>query len=104
MAQVVNTNEFNSLIRGNKVTIVDFFATWCGPCKMLTPVFEGLSNEMGNQVNFAKVDIDQSMNLAQQYGISSVPTMLIFKNGVVVDKISGFVPKENIKSRIANQL
>ncbi len=104
MAQVVNTNKFNSLIRDNKVTVVDFFATWCGPCKMLAPVFEGLSNEMGSQVNFAKVDIDQSMNLAQQYQITSVPTMLIFKNGVVVDKISGFVPKENIKSRILNHI
>lgn len=104
MAQMLNSDNFTKEIEKNEVTVVDFFATWCGPCKMLAPVFEELGNEMKEKANFFKVDIDKSLEIAQQYGINTVPTMLIFKNGKVVDKLVGFVPKANIKNKVENQI
>lgn len=100
MIKVLNNENFKSEIENSdKVVIVDFFATWCGPCKMLTPVFEELSNSM-TDVDFVKVDIDQSLRIAQEYNITSVPTMMIFKNGKPVDTIMGFVPKQNIENKL----
>ncbi len=104
MAQILNSDNFTKEIEKNEVTVVDFFATWCGPCKMLAPVFEELGNEMKDKANFFKVDIDKSLKIAQQYGINTVPTMLVFKNGKVVDKLVGFLPKENIRSKVENQI
>lgn len=102
MARIVSSEEFNSVV-GSGVVVVDFFATWCGPCKMLAPVFEELSSEM-DSVEFVKVDIDQSMDLAQQFKIVSVPTMKVFKDGEVVDTLVGFVPKEQIKNTIKSHI
>lgn len=100
MIRVLNNENFKTEIESSdKVVIVDFFATWCGPCKMLTPVFEELSNSM-TDVDFVKVDIDQSLSIAQKYNITSVPTMMIFKNGEPVDTIMGFVPKQNIENKL----
>lgn len=105
MAKVLNNSEFyRSINDDSKITVVDFFAVWCGPCKMLTPIFEALSSEMSDKVSFGKVDIDRSLEIAQQYNISSVPTMIMFKDGVEVDRIVGFVPKEQIKSKIKAHL
>lgn len=104
MVQILNDNSFNEEINKEGVIVVDFFASWCGPCKMLAPVFEDLSNEMGDNPNFFKVDIDQSLELARTYGINTVPTMLVFKNGEVVDKMVGFMPKESLRSKISEQL
>lgn len=104
MVQILNDNSFNEEINKERVIVVDFFASWCGPCKMLAPVFEDLSNEMGDNANFFKVDIDQSLELARTYGINTVPTMLVFKNGEVVDKMVGFMPKESLRSKISEQL
>lgn len=104
MIRVLNNENFKSQIESSdKVVIVDFFATWCGPCKMLTPVFEELSNSM-TDVDFVKVDIDQSLRIAQEYNITSVPTMMIFKNGKPVDTIMGFVPKQNIENKLRMHL
>ena len=79
MAKIINSQEFDNTIESG-VVVVDFFATWCGPCKMLSPVIDELSGELEN-VNFVKVDIDQSMDLAQKFKIVSVPTLKVFKNG-----------------------
>ncbi|MGL4914423.1 MAG: thioredoxin [Romboutsia sp.] len=104
MIKIVNNDNFIGEVKNSdKVVIVDFFANWCGPCKMLTPILEELSNSMEN-VDFAKVDIDQSLDIAREYNISSVPTMMIFKNGEVVDTIVGFVPKASIESKLRAQL
>ena len=100
--KIVNTEEFNALMNEDAV-LVDFFATWCGPCKMLAPVFEELSEEL-TDVNFVKVDIDQSMDLAQKFRIVSVPTMKIFKNGEEVDTLMGFMPKDVLKSKVEAHL
>ena len=91
-----NKQEFDELIKNEKV-LVDFFATWCGPCKMLIPIFQSLSKEMSDKVYFAKVDIDRSLEITQEYKIVSVSTMIIFKNGKEVERIVGFIPKEQIK-------
>ena len=98
MAKIINSQEFNNKIESG-VVVVDFFATWCGPCKMLAPVIDELSNELDN-VNFVKVDIDQSMDLAQKFRIVSVPTLKVFKNGEEVDTLMGFMPKEVLKSKV----
>ena len=99
MAKIINSQEFDNTIESG-VVVVDFFATWCGPCKMLAPVFEELSEELTENVNFVKVDIDQSMDLAQKFKIVSVPTLKVFKNGEEVDTLMGFMPKEVLKSKV----
>ena len=98
MAKIINSQEFDNTIESG-VVVVDFFATWCGPCKMLSPVIDELSGELEN-VNFVKVDIDQSMDLAQKFKIVSVPTLKVFKNGEEVDTSMGFMPKEVLKSKV----
>ena len=98
MAKIINSQEFDNTIESG-VVVVDFFATWCGPCKMLSPVIDELSGELKN-VNFVKVDIDQSMDLAQKFKIVSVPTLKVFKNGEEVDTLMGFMPKEVLKSKV----
>ena len=98
MAKIINSQEFDNTIESG-VVVVDFFATWCGTCKMLSPVIDELSGELEN-VNFVKVDIDQSMDLAQKFKIVSVPTLKVFKNGEEVDTLMGFMPKEVLKSKV----
>ncbi|MCC3863031.1 thioredoxin [Terrisporobacter petrolearius] len=105
MAKLVNNSQFYNKIRtSDKLVVMDFFATWCGPCKMLAPIFESLSNEMSDKVDFAQIDIDRSLEVVEEYKIVSVPTMIIFKNGKEVQRMVGFVPKEQIKSKIKAHL
>jgi thioredoxin 1 len=101
--KIVESNEFKKEIESG-VTVVDFFATWCGPCKMLAPVLEQLATEMEGKAKFIKVDIDQSSDLANEFKILSVPTMMIFKNGEKIDQLVGFLPKEKIQEIITNNL
>jgi len=103
MAKIVNTEEFRNEIT-NGVTLVDFFATWCGPCKMLAPVLEDLSTEMQGKANVIKVDIDESNELAGEFRISSVPTMIVFKDGKPVEQLVGFLPKERIKQTLESHI
>ena len=93
--RIINENEFEATI-ANGVVLVDFFATWCGPCKMLTPVLEELSEELAGKIEIVKVDVDQSNNLAMRFGIMSVPTMMIFKNGEAVGTLQGYAPKQQL--------
>ena len=101
--KIVNNDEFRSEI-SEGVVLVDFFATWCGPCKMLAPVLENLSEEMSGKVKIIKVDIDQSPALADEFRIVSVPTMILFKNGKVAEQMVGFLPKERIQQVIEANL
>lgn len=89
-----NESNFKELIN-KELIVVDFFATWCGPCKMLGPVLESLES-----VEVLKIDVDECPNLARSYGIMSVPTLMIFKNGELKDKRSGFMPKEMLEEWI----
>jgi thioredoxin 1 len=101
MAKVINSNEFIEKVENTKgIVVVDFFATWCGPCKMLAPVFEGISKEMGDKAKFFKLDVDEGGRIAQKYGIAAVPTMIIFKDGVPVENLAGFMPRENITRKV----
>lgn len=104
MAKIVNSNEFKEAIKEEGVVVVDFFANWCGPCKMLAPIFEELSNEMEGKTQFIKIDVDQSVDIAREYGVKSIPTMAIIKNGQPVETMVGFLPKDVIKSNIENYL
>ncbi|MGL5316483.1 MAG: thioredoxin [Peptostreptococcaceae bacterium] len=98
--RVINMDEFNNEVKNaNGVAVLDFFATWCGPCKMLAPVFQEAANEFAN-VKFFKVDIDQSLDLARQYNVSSVPTVMIFRDGDLVETLVGFMPKEKLVDSI----
>ena len=105
MAKIISTSEFRSQVEGKEgVVVVDFFATWCGPCKMLAPVFEQAGEEMKNDATFLKVDIDQSLEIAQKFRISTVPTMIIFKDGKPVESLVGFMPKESIVQKVKSHL
>ena len=100
MLKHANESNFNEMT-GKGLVLVDFFATWCGPCKMLGPVLEDMANDR-DSIDIVKVDIDESMNLARQYGIMSVPTLVLFKDGQVVAQTNGFQPKESIQQFIDN--
>lgn len=104
MARLINSSEFSGLLQEDKLLVVDFFATWCGPCKKLSPTLDEVSEELGEQVNIVKVDVDESEDLAMDYGIRSVPTVLFFKNGQQVDKFVGALPKSEIVTKIQAQL
>ncbi len=101
MAQVISSEEFNNLVQNAEgVAVVDFFATWCGPCKMLAPVFQEVGNEFEEKADFYKIDIDQSLDIARQFSVSTVPTVIIFKNGEEVERLVGFMPKENLAAKV----
>ena len=87
-------------IVNNGLVVVDFFATWCGPCKMLSPVLEDVARDMN--IKIVKVDIDDHLDIAKRFGIMSVPTLLVYKDGNVVDKLVGFMPKELIENKLSN--
>tara|TARA_Y100001978_G_C23418001_1_gene302382 strand:- start:147 stop:470 length:324 start_codon:yes stop_codon:yes gene_type:complete len=92
-----NENDFeDEVLKSNLPVIVDFWAEWCGPCKMLTPILEELSDEMKNEINVVKVNLDENQDLAMKYSIRSIPTLLLFKEGNLVDTKVGLLPKSEI--------
>ena len=104
MLKHVNIDNFeNEVLKSKKVILVDFFATWCGPCQMLGPVLENISKEQ-EEFDIAKLDIDEAQEIAINYGIQVVPTMLIFKNGQVVDSMEGLYSKGEIISKVSKHL
>lgn len=100
--EIINNSNFDE-ITSKGVVLVDFFANWCGPCKMLSPVLEETANEM-KDVTFVKVDVDQEPGLAGRYGIQAIPNLVIFKDGKAVDQITGFVGKDVIVEKLNNLL
>lgn len=83
------------------LVLTDFWATWCGPCKMIAPVLEELDSEMNDKVQIVKLDVDENQETAAKYGVMSIPTLILFKDGEVVDKVVGFQPKEALVELIA---
>ena len=98
--KVLNTNEFNNAVASG-VTVVDFYADWCGPCKMLGPVMETVAAKI-TDVNFYKVNVDESEEVAAKYGIMSIPAVFMFKNGKPIAKTVGFMPEEDLTSWVNN--
>jgi len=99
MSIKLDSANFDSVVlNSDKPVLVDFWATWCGPCKMIAPVIEELAQELEGKVVVAKLDVDQSPDIAGRYGVMSIPTMLVFEGGKVVKHTVGFQPKERLKA------
>lgn len=92
--------KFNSIISSNKLTLVDFFATWCGPCRMQSPIIDKVKEHYGDVVNIIKVDVDHDSEIANVYSIHSIPTLMLFKNGRVLWRASGLRQASDIESKI----
>ena len=99
MAIKVTKENFNDLINEDKLTLVDFYADWCGPCRALGPVIEEIASEL-THVNIGKLNVDDDSDIASKYGVRSIPTMIIFKGGKEIDRLVGFLPKEQIVSKL----
>lgn len=91
---------FNELINSDKPVLVDFWAEWCGPCKMIGPVVEQLAGEYEGRAIIAKMDVDQNSQVPGQFGIRSIPTLMVFKNGQLIDKVIGAVPKNVLEQKL----
>ncbi|MBP3256575.1 MAG: thioredoxin [Bacteroidales bacterium] len=104
MAKVATNTNFNELLQDSKLVIVDFWATWCGPCRMLSPILDELEEEMADQITVVKVNVDDADEIAAQYRIMSIPTLLFFKNGQQVDKTVGAMPKPTLAEKIKANL
>lgn len=92
------------VIKSETPVLVDFWAVWCGPCRMVAPVVEELATEYDGKVRFAKLNVDENPVVAQQYEVRAIPTLLLFKGGRIVDQIVGAVPKRAIKSKLDGAL
>ena len=93
------SNDDFSAVKASALAVVDFNATWCGPCKMLAPVIDALAAEYEGKIDFYSLDIDENPGLTAQFGIQGVPTLIMFKNGEKADSIVGFNPKPILKQR-----
>ena len=102
--EIFTVEEFDNIISDEKPTLVDFYATWCGPCKMQAPVLHEFAKEIGEKVTVIKVDVDQNGELAMRYGIMSIPTLAVFKSGELKQKSVGLSTKDNLSSMIIKYL
>lgn len=102
--QVVNNNNFKEILASSKVVLVDFWAAWCGPCRMLSPTVDDVAEEYAGKIEVAKCNVDDAEEIAAAYGIRSIPTLIYFKDGEVADKTVGVVSKAEIEKRINNLL
>ena len=95
----LDSKNFNKFIKEDKV-VVDFWAPWCGPCKIMGPVFERVAGEMKDKAKFGKVNVDDSQELAQRFRVMSIPTMLFFRDGEMVDRVSGVIGEEDLIDKV----
>jgi thioredoxin 1 len=100
MTLEITQENFEETISTDKPVLVDFWAAWCGPCRMVGPIVDEIATEYTDRAVVGKIDADQNMELMKKYGIRSIPALLVFKNGEVVDRVVGAVPKQNITSKI----
>jgi len=97
----VNEQDFEAqVIRSDVPVLVDFWAEWCGPCRMIAPIVEDLASEYAGRLKVVKVDVDENNGLAYRYGVMSIPTLGIFKGGQMVERLVGYMPKPELKKRI----
>ena len=104
MAKVATNTTFQELLQDTKLVVVDFWATWCGPCRMLSPILDEVEEEMADKITVVKVNVDDADQIAMQYRIMSIPTLLFFKNGQIVDKTVGAMPKNQLIDKINSNL
>jgi thioredoxin len=103
MAKILGKDNFNDTI-ANGVTLVDFWAEWCGPCRMQLPILEEVSEEIGEKATVGKINVDHELELAQRFGVQSIPTLILFKDGEIVDTMVGVQAKETLVDKINNAL
>ena len=97
--QTINTikmSNFDTIIKSEKPVLIDFFATWCGPCKMLAPILKEVKDSLGDRISILKIDVDKNQQIASQYQVRGVPTMILFQNGKQLWRQSGVLKKEDI--------
>ena len=100
MAKVATNANFADMLQDDKLVIVDFWAVWCGPCRMLSPIVDEIAEEMADKVTVVKCNVDDCEDIAMQYRIMSIPTRIFFKNGEIVDKTVGAMPKSALVEKI----
>ena len=100
----ITDSNFNEIVTKNHVVLVDFWAEWCGPCRMIAPMIEELANEYDGKAVIGKLDVDNNQESSIKFGVRSIPTLLVFKNGEMVDRHVGAVPKETLSSSINSNL
>jgi len=96
--ELTNNNFDDTIKKGN--VVVDFWAEWCGPCKMMTPNFEAVAAELSDKVVFGKVNVDNEYELSERFGVMSIPTLIFFKNGEMVNQITGALPKDMLQKKV----
>ncbi len=102
--EITDTNFQTEVLKSDKPVLLDFWAEWCGPCKMIAPVVEELAKEYDGKLKVGKMDVDSNQQTSMQYGVRSIPTLLIFKGGRVVDQLVGAVPKKVLAEKITKHL
>ncbi len=102
--EITDSNFQTEVLKSATPVLIDFWAEWCGPCKMIAPVVEELANEYQGKLKVGKVDVDNNQQVAMQYGIRSIPTLLIFKGGKVVDQLVGAVPKKMLVEKVTKHV
>jgi thioredoxin 1 len=100
MAMEITDSNFEELVKGNKPVVVDFWAEWCGPCRMIGPIIEKLAHEYEEKVVIGKLNVDENEEITNQYGIRNIPTILFFKNGELTDKLVGAVSQSILEEKI----
>ncbi len=104
MAKELRSADFNEFIAQDKAVLIDFWAPWCGPCRMLAPVIDQVSAEMSDVLAVGKVNVDENEDLARQFRVMSIPTLILFKNGKVVDQTLGFMQKAQLEAFVKKAL
>ena len=98
--EILTSEQVKAKMESGEKFVLDYFATWCGPCKMIAPVLEELDGELSDKVKITKLDVDENQATASQFGVMSIPTLILFKDGQPVDKVIGYQPKENLANLV----